>query len=153
MKFFNYVGFRKVSKDDLKRIIKWTLISYIIIGFGLLIHFLFLELDYTEFLRRLNTVTLKGFIGYGIYSLLQEIVARGMLQQWLKNKTKNSLIAIFLTTLIFCLCHFLYNYFIIFGAFLISLICGFVFGKDKDIISCFLIHFIIGGWGKMLLFI
>lgn len=153
MNFLSFVGFKKNEKEDIKRIIKWIIISYILIGIGILIQFLFLKLEYSEFIIRVKTITLRGFVGYGIYALIQEIVARGLLQQWLKKVTKSSFWSIFITTLIFCLCHLFFDCFIIFGAFIISIICGFVFDKNKDIMSCFLIHFIIGGLGKMLLFI
>ena len=153
MDFLKYVGFKRNEKDDIKRMIKWIIISYILIGIGLLIQFLILKLEYSEFIIRVKTITLRGFIGYGLYALIQEIVARGVLQQWIKTLTKSSFWSIIITTTIFCLCHLFFNYFIIFGAFIISIICGVVFDKNKDIMSCFLIHFIIGGLGKMLLFI
>lgn len=153
MNFWNFVGFKKLEKEDVKRIIKWIIISYMIIFIGIAIQFIVLKLEYSEFISRVNTITLRGFVGYGIYALIQEIVARGILQQWLKQLTKSSFGSIFITTLIFCLCHLFFDYFIIFGAFIISVICGIVFDMNKDIISCFLIHFIIGGLGKMLLFI
>jgi len=153
MNFFEHVGFRKSEKQDVIRLIKWIILSYGLIGLGLLIQFLVLKLEYVEFISRVKTITFRGFVGYGIYALLQEIVARGLLQQWLKKLTKSSLWSIVITTFIFCLCHLFFDYFIIFGAFIISIICGIVFDKHRDIMSCFLIHFIIGGLGKMILFI
>ena len=153
MKYLNYVGFEKYNKNNLLRLLKWTAISYLLIGLGLIIQFTIFKLTYVEFITRVHTITLKGFIGYGIYALIQEIVARGLFQQWMKKITNSSFLSIFITTLIFCLCHFLFNWFIIFGAFIISVICGLVFDKYKDITSCFMIHFIIGGLGKMILFI
>jgi len=153
MNFFEHVGFRKSEKQDVIRLIKWIIVSYGLIGLGLLIQFLVLKLEYVEFISRVKTITFRGFVGYGIYALLQEIVARGLLQQWLKKLTKSSLWSIVITTFIFCLCHLFFDYFIIFGAFIIRIICGIVFDKHRDIMSCFLIHFIIGGLGKMILFI
>lgn len=153
MKYLNYVGFKKNEKEDVKRIIKWIIISYILIGIGIFLQFFILKLSYSEFVERIQTITFSGFVGYGAYALLQEIVARGVVQQRIKILTKSSRLSIFITTLIFCICHLFFDYFIIFGAFIISLICGIVFDKNKDIMSCFLIHFIIGGLGKMLLLI
>ena len=101
MNFLSFVGFKKNEKEDIKRIIKWIIISYILIGIGILIQFLFLKLEYSEFIIRVKTITLRGFVGYGIYALIQEIVARGLLQQWLKKVTKSSFWSIFITTLIF----------------------------------------------------
>lgn len=89
MNFLNFVGFNKNEKEDIKRIIKWIIISYILIGIGILIQFLFLKLEYSEFIIRVKTITLRGFVGYGIYVLIQEIVARGLLQQRLKKVTKS----------------------------------------------------------------
>lgn len=153
MKYLNYVGFEKYKKTDIIRIIKWIVISYVLIGIGVLMQFLVFKLTYPEFIDRVHTITLRGFIGYGIYALIQEIVARGLFQQWMKKITKSSFWSIFITTTIFCLCHLFFNWFIIFGAFIISIICGIIYDKYKDITSCFLIHFIIGGLGKMILYL
>lgn len=153
MKYLNYVGFKKYKKTDIIRIIKWILISYALIGLGVLLQFLVFKLTYTVFVERIHTITLRGFIGYGLYALLQEIVARGLFQQWMKKITKSGFWSIFITTTIFCLCHLYFNWFIIFGAFIISVVCGILYDKEKDITSCFMIHFIIGGLGKMILYL
>ena len=61
--FLSFVGFKKNEKEDIKRIIKWIIISYILIGIGILIQFLFLKLEYSEFIIRVKTITLRGFVG------------------------------------------------------------------------------------------
>ena len=101
MRFLNYVGFEKYKKEDIIRIVKWIVISYLLIGLGLIIQFLVFKLTYIEFTDRVHTITLRGFIGYGIYALIQEIVARGLFQQWMKKITKSSFWSIFITTTIF----------------------------------------------------
>lgn len=153
MKYLNYVGFEKYKKTDIMRLVKWIIISYLLVGFGVLLQFLVFKLTYTELVDRVRTITLRGFVGYGIYALIQEVVARGLFQQWLKKITKSSFWSISITTTIFCLCHLYFNWFIILGAFIISIICGILFDKYKEITSCFLIHFIIGGLGKMILYL
>lgn len=153
MKYLNYIGFEKYKKSDILRVLKWIAISYLLIGLGVMIQFAVFKLTYPEFIDRVHTITLRGFIGYGIYALIQEIVARGLFQQWMKKITRSSFCSIFITTLIFCLCHLFFNWFIIFGALIISIICGILFDRYKDITSCFMIHFIIGGLGKMILYL
>lgn|SRR5574344_581755 len=153
MKYLSYVGFEKYKQADIIRIIKWIVISYVLIGIGVLVQFLIFKLTYLEFINRVHTITLRGFIGYGAYALIQEIVARGLFQQRIKKITKSSFWSVFITTTIFCLCHLYFDWFVIFGAFIISIICGIIYDKCKDITSCFLIHFIIGGLGKMILYL
>lgn len=153
MKFIEYVGFKKYTKQDLLRILKWILISYAIIFLGFFLQLTVFKLTYSELIERIHTITLRGFIGYGLYALVQEIVVRGLLQQWIKSKVKSGFWSIVITTIIFCLCHLFFYWFIIFGAFIISIICGIIFDKHKDMMSCFMVHFIIGGLGKMILFL
>ena len=86
MKYLNYIGFEKYKKSDILRVLKWIAISYLLIGLGVIIQFVVFKLTYPEFIDRVHTITLRGFIGYGIYALIQEIVARGLFQQWMKKK-------------------------------------------------------------------
>lgn len=96
-------------------------------------------------------LSISGTIIYGIFCLIQEILARGILQRVIKKKTNNLTISIMITTIIFCLCHYNYDIITIVGAFVISIITGITTDKDDNIIRGFYIHWIMGGFGYVFL--
>ena len=147
-KTLKFLGLNINLKKEIKTIVLTNIISYIIILILIILKMYICKETLNDIkLLAIKGLSLSGTIGYGIFCLIQEVLARGILQRSIKRKTNNTIIAITITTILFCLCHFNYNIKTIIGAFFISIITGIITDKRDDILVSFIFHWIIGGLG------
>lgn len=151
-KILNFLGLNIKLKEQIKDIIIAIVFSYVLI-FLIILAKVRISNYTIEDIKTLaiNGLSISGTIIYGMYCFIQEILARGLLQRIIKKKTKNILVAILITTIVFCLCHYNYNIITIIGAFFISILTGLTTDKDDNIIRGFFMHWIIGGFGYVFL--
>ncbi len=123
-------------------LIKWLIINYTnIYPEGSSIFSFGSELTYS-----LNT-TILLFIGYALYAVLQEFIARGCiqgsLQNFLINKHREK-VSILLATILFAMTHLHISYMIVIIIFIPGLFWGWLYTRHQSIIGVSLSHIITG---------
>lgn len=86
-----------------------------------------------------------GAATYIFTSLIQEFLARGVIQTSVKSLMQvkyQKQFGILLTSLLFSLMHLPFGFYFMLGAFLLSLVLGAIYERQKDIWGCVLLH-----WG------
>lgn len=143
-KFFNWIGLKKIKKEQLKAIICRTLI--VIIAFLLLsIYMIFITKDISTATSQFDGLGLKGLISAIIYSFVQtsfteEIFFRGFILKRVKNKfgfTTANIIQSILFALLHCAMFFtltsILNVILItLFTGLIALAMGYINEKESD---------------------
>ena len=115
------------------------------------------------FLRVLGAPVKQNFMGGSVHgavtylftALLQEFLARGVIQTSVKNlmRVKHQIsVSIFLTSMLFTLMHLPYGFIFMMGAFLLSIALGILFEQQKTIWGCFFLHWSIGYLAMCLFF-
>ncbi len=129
--FFNWIGLKKIKSEQLKQIIRKTLI--VIIAFLLLsIYMIFITKDISTATSQFNGLGLKGLMSAIIYSFVQtsfteEIFFRGFILKRIKNKfgfTTANIIQSILFALLHCAMFFALTN--IFNVILITLFTGLI---------------------------
>lgn len=82
---------------------------------------------------------------YVIFVLLEEILAKGVLQNGLEKTLpeKKWYIALLASALIFGMLHIFHSLYYIFGAVFLALVSGILYHKQKNVWPCFVLHFLI----------
>lgn len=96
-----------------------------------------------------------GATSYLLTALLQEFLARGVIQTSVKNlmRVKQQIpVSIFLTSLLFTLMHLPFGFPFMTGAFLLSIALGILYEKQSTIWGCFLLHWSVGYLAMCLFF-
>ena len=115
------------------------------------------------FLRVLGAPVKQNFMGGSVHgavtylftALLQEFLARGVIQTSVKNLMRvihQIPVSIFLTSMLFTLMHLPYGFIFMMGAFLLSIALGILFEQQKTIWGCFFLHWSIGYLAMCLFF-
>lgn len=89
--------------------------------------------------------SLHGAVTYIFTAFIQEFLARGVIQTSVKSLMQvkyQKQFGILLTSLLFSLMHLPFGFYFMLGAFLLSLILGVIYERQKDIWGCALLH-----WG------
>lgn len=89
--------------------------------------------------------SLHGAATYIYTAFIQEFLARGVIQTSVKALMQvkyQKQFGIILTSLLFSLMHLPFGFYFMLGAFLLSLVLGFIYERQKDIWGCTLLH-----WG------
>ena len=153
-KFLNFVGLNIDFKND----IIYILIANIVACIAIYILALYVAFVNNESVLAVLSIleekmSLTGTIYYGLFCFIQEILARGILQRFLKRKINNTFLAIIITTINFCMCHINYSFIVIIGACIISIISGILTNKTDNILAGFAFHWTFGGFGYILMII
>lgn len=99
--------------------------------------------------------SIDGATSYLFTALLQEFLARGVIQTSVKNlmRVKQQIpVSIFLTSLLFTLMHLPFGFPFMTGAFLLSIALGILYEKQSTIWGCFLLHWGVGYLAMCLFF-
>ncbi len=88
-----------------------------------------------------------GALNYVITAFIQEFLARGVIQNCIKVLVKikyQKFFCVLLTSLLFSLMHIPFGFIFMMGAFLLSLVLGFIYERQKNLWGCFLLHWSCG---------
>lgn len=88
-----------------------------------------------------------GALNYVMTAFIQEFLARGVIQNCIKVLVKiryQKFFCVLLTSLLFSLMHIPFGFIFMMGAFLLSLILGYVYERQKNLWGCFLLHWSCG---------
>lgn len=89
----------------------------------------------------------RGLANYGFTALLQEFLARGVIQTSVKSIMRikyQKALGIILTSLLFSLMHMPFGFIFMMGAFVLSLALGYLFERHGDLWGCALLHWFCG---------
>lgn len=98
-----------------------------------------------------NLMFISGFIVYGIFAILQEFVARGIILTSLDDFLQKAWLANFITSGIFSSMHVHLSSQLALIVFLPSLFWGWLYMRHRTIIGPAISHIIIGWWGIFVL--
>lgn len=98
-----------------------------------------------------NLMFISGFIVYGIFAILQEFVARGIILTSLEDFLHKTWLANFITSGIFASMHVHLSSQLALIVFLPSLFWGWLYMRHRTIIGPAISHIIIGWWGIFVL--
>lgn len=99
--------------------------------------------------------SLQGAFTYLLTALLQEFLARGVIQTSVKNlmRVRHQVpISILLTSLLFTLMHLPFGFIFMAGACFLSIALGILFEQQKSIWGCFFLHWSVGYLAMCLFF-
>lgn len=99
--------------------------------------------------------SLQGAFTYLFTALLQEFLARGVIQTSVKNlmRVRHQIpVSILLTSLLFTLMHLPFGFIFMAGAFFLSVALGILFELQKTIWGCFFLHWSVGYLAMCLFF-
>ena len=88
-----------------------------------------------------------GAANYLMTSFIQEFLARGVMQNCIKVLVKikyQKFFCVLLTSMLFSLMHIPFGFIFMIGAFLLSLILGYIYERQKNLWGCFLLHWVCG---------
>ncbi|MBR1742651.1 MAG: CPBP family intramembrane metalloprotease [Lachnospiraceae bacterium] len=88
-----------------------------------------------------------GALNYLMTAFIQEFLARGVIQNCIKVLVKikyQKFFCVLLTSLLFSLMHMPFGFIFMMGAFLLSLILGYIYERQKNLWGCFLLHWTCG---------
>ena len=88
-----------------------------------------------------------GARSYLVTALLQEFLARGVIQTSLKYILQvkyQRFLTVFTTSLLFMMMHLPFGFIFMVGAFALSLILGFIYEEQEDLYGCTLLHWGVG---------
>lgn len=88
-----------------------------------------------------------GALNYLMTAFIQEFLARGVIQNCIKVLVKikyQKFFCVLLTSLLFSLMHIPFGFIFMMGAFLLSLILGYIYERQKNVWGCFLLHWSCG---------
>lgn len=91
--------------------------------------------------------SLKGLTNYAFTALLQEFLARGVIQTSVKSLMRikyQKILGIILTSLLFSLMHIPFGFIFMMGAFVLSMALGYLFERQGDLWGCVLLHWFCG---------
>lgn len=91
--------------------------------------------------------SLQGMTNYAFTALLQEFLARGVIQTSVKSLMRikyQKALGIILTSLLFSLMHIPFGFLFMMGALILSLALGTLFERQGDIWGCVLLHWFCG---------
>ncbi len=89
----------------------------------------------------------RGLANYGFTALLQEFLARGVIQTSVKSLMRikyQKTLGIILTSLLFSLMHMPFGFIFMMGALVLSLALGYLFERQGDLWGCALLHWFCG---------
>lgn len=99
--------------------------------------------------------SLHGAVTYLFTALLQEFLARGVIQTSVKNLMRvrhQKPVSILLTSMLFTLMHLPFGFIFMVGAFFLSIALGILFEQQKTIWGCFFLHWSVGYLAMCLFF-
>ena len=91
--------------------------------------------------------SLRGMANYAFTALLQEFLARGVIQTSVKSLMRikyQKILGIILTSLLFSLMHMPFGFIFMMGALVLSLALGTLFERQGDLWGCVLLHWFCG---------
>ena len=91
--------------------------------------------------------SVEGCTNYLLTAFVQEFLARGVIQTCIKYLVKikyQKFFSILLTSLLFSLMHMPFGFPFMMVAFVLSMVLGYVYERQKDLWGCFLMHWICG---------
>lgn len=154
--FFDILLFTSISFRDLgiipnwkkfgRNIISTTLLAVMLCG-ALILGKVILQLLGVEIKKYFIGGSIGGALFYIITALIQEFLARGVMQTCVKslmNVKYQKQFGIVLTSLLFSLMHLPFGFLFMMGAFVLSLILGSIYENQGDFWGCVLLHWSVG---------
>lgn len=154
--FFDVLLFTSISFRDLgilpnwkkfgQNIISSTLLAVILCGV-LVLGKVVLQLLGIEIKKYFIGGSVGGALYYIVTALIQEFLARGVMQTCVKSLMHvkyQRQFGIVLTSLLFSLMHLPFGFLFMMGAFLLSLILGSIYENQGDFWGCVLLHWSVG---------
>jgi PAS domain S-box-containing protein len=154
--FFDVLLFTSITLRDLGIIPNWkkfgqniissTLLAVMLCG-ALVIGKVILQLLGIEIKKYFIGGSVNGALFYIITALIQEFLARGVIQTCVKSLMHvkyQKQFGIVLTSLLFSLMHLPFGFLFMMGAFVLSLILGAIYENQGDFWGCVLLHWSVG---------
>ena len=100
------------------------------------------------FKLNLSGLSFAYFLLYPITATVQEVVVKGVFQNYfntvLENNGKNKFLAVIFSSLIFAQFHLVFGIFIALCAFLFGIVTGMFYQKTRSVVGISIAHFLIG---------
>jgi len=154
--FLEIVFFTSFSLKDIGLVPNWkklrenileTLSIAVIAGAVLVLSKLLLTLFGIQIKSYFIGGSWRGLANYAFTALLQEFLARGVIQTSVKSLMRikyQKMLGIILTSLLFSLMHMPFGFIFMMGAFVLSLALGYLFERHGDLWGCALLHWFCG---------
>lgn len=149
--FFTSFSFRDIGLvpnwKHLKENILETLTIAVIAGAVLVLSKVVLTLFGVQIKSYFIGGSLTGLTNYAFTALLQEFLARGVIQTSVKSLMRikyQKILGIILTSLLFSLMHMPFGFIFMLGAFVLSIALGYLFERHGDLWGCALLHWFCG---------